>query len=105
MTLEEMCDNRIVLYDAYAGWKDPTRRQLLEQTRALGLTLDPVIEVEHVETALNLVATGAADTIASATVAESAAFPRNVRTVPFAAPLGAPGRESRARRDLQAEAM
>ena len=48
---------------------------------------DPVIEVEHVETALNLVATGAADTIVSSTVAKSAAFPRNVRTVPFAHPL------------------
>ena len=87
ITLEEMCQNRIVFYDAYAGWKDPTRRQLLEQTRALGLTLEPMIEVEHVETALNLVATGAADTMVSTTIAKSPAFPRNVRAVPFAHPF------------------
>ncbi|SDT45979.1 LysR family transcriptional regulator [Microlunatus soli] len=87
ITLEEMADNRITLYDAYAGWKDPTRRQLLERSRVKGLAIDPVIEVEHVETALNLVAAGAADTMVSRTIAEGPNFPSGIRTVSFAEPF------------------
>ena len=87
MTIEEMAVTKLVLYDAYAGWKDPTRRQILEQAQLAGLKIDPAIEVEHVETALNLVRTGAADSIVCRTIAEGTAFPRNVRTVPFAEPL------------------
>lgn len=87
VTLEEMSQNRIVLYDAHAGWKDPTRRQLLEQARVKGLTIDPIIEVEHVETALSLVARGSADTMVSRTIAEASSFPRNVQLAPFAEPF------------------
>lgn len=87
MTIEEMAVTKLVLYDAYAGWKDPTRRQVLERAQLAGLQIDPAIEVEHVETALNLVRTGAADSIVCRTIAEGRAFPRNVRTVPFAQPL------------------
>jgi DNA-binding transcriptional LysR family regulator len=87
VTIEEVCDAKLVLYDAYAGWKDPTRRQLQERARLRGLSLDPAIEVEHVETALNLVATGAADTIVSRTIAESAAFPSGITVTPFAEPF------------------
>ena len=76
-----------MLYDAYAGWSDPTRRQLLERARLEGLTIDPAIEVEHVETALSLVATGAADTIVSRTIAESPSFPPGIDVTPFAEPL------------------
>ena len=83
----EVAAAKLVLYDAYAGWTDPTRRQLLERARLEGLTIDPAIEVEHVETALSLVATGAADTIVSRTIAESASFPPGVDVVPFADPL------------------
>ena len=83
----EVAAAKLVLYDAYAGWTDPTRRQLLERARLEGLAIDPAIEVEHVETALSLVATGAADTIVSRTIAESASFPPGVDVVPFADPL------------------
>ncbi len=83
----EVAAAKLVLYDAYAGWSDPTRRQLLGRARLDGLTIDPAIEVEHVETALSLVATGAADTIVSRTIAESASFPPGVDVVPFAEPL------------------
>ncbi|MDN3497064.1 LysR family transcriptional regulator [Planococcus sp. APC 4015] len=87
MTTAEVAGAKLVLYDAYAGWKDPTRRQLLERARLEGLTIDPAIEVEHVETALSLVATGAADTIVSRTIAESPSFPPGIDVVPFAEPL------------------
>ncbi len=85
--IEEVAAAKLVLYDAFAGWEDPTRRQLLERARARGLTLDPAIEVEHVETALGLVAAGAADSIVSRTIAESETFPDGIRTFPFAEPL------------------
>jgi DNA-binding transcriptional LysR family regulator len=64
VTVDEAAAAKLVLYDAFAGWSDPTRRQLLERARVHGLTLDPAIEVEHVETALSLVASGTVDTIA-----------------------------------------
>ncbi|WP_404430435.1 LysR family transcriptional regulator [Microbacterium lacus] len=87
VTIADVAAAKLVLYDAYAGWNDPTRRQLLERARLEGLTIDPAIEVEHVETALSLVATGAADTIVSRTIAESASFPPGIDVVPFAEPL------------------
>ncbi|WP_269046399.1 LysR family transcriptional regulator [Paenarthrobacter sp. Z7-10] len=87
MTIEEMSTAKVVLYDAYAGWNDPTRKQIQERAQLNGLTIDPAIEVEHVETALNLVSTGAADTIVCKAVAEGRSFPGNITLVPFAEPL------------------
>lgn len=87
VTTAEVSAAKLVLYDAYAGWTDPTRRQLLERARLEGLGIDPAIEVEHVETALSLVASGSADTIVSRTIAESPSFPRGIRLTPFAEPL------------------
>ncbi len=87
VTIEEVSDAKLVLYDAYAGWDDPTRRQLLERARLRGLTIDPAIEVEHVETALNLVATSAADTMVCRTIAEGAAFPESIHVTAFAEPM------------------
>lgn len=87
VTIEEVAAAKLVLYDAFAGWKDPTRRQLLERARLRGIHIDPAIEVEHVETALSMVATGAADTIVSSTIALGVAFPPGINTFPFADPL------------------
>lgn len=87
MSIDEVAAAKLVLYDAFAGWDDPTRRQLLERARLRGLTLDPAVEVEHVETALSLVASGAADTIVSRTIAESASFPPEIFTTPFDEPM------------------
>jgi DNA-binding transcriptional LysR family regulator len=87
VTIDEVCAAKLVLYDAYAGWRDPTRRQVRDRAALAGLTIDPAIEVEHVETALGLVSTGAADTIVSRRVAEGAGFPPNVRVTAFDDPL------------------
>jgi DNA-binding transcriptional LysR family regulator len=87
VTIEEAAAAKLVLYDAYAGWSDPTRKQLLERARLRGLRIEPAIEVEHVETALSLVATGAADTIVSRTIAEGKAFPPGIDVTPMAEPL------------------
>lgn len=87
VSIEEIAQSKLVLYDAYAGWSDPTRKQLLERARLRGLRIEPAIEVEHVETALNLSATGAADTIVSRTIAEGPSFPPALNVVPFAEPF------------------
>jgi DNA-binding transcriptional LysR family regulator len=87
MTIEEFAASKLVLYDAFAGWRDPTRRQILERARLKGLKLDPAIEVEHVDAALGLVSTGAADTFVPQAIVNAPGFPRNVKAVPFDAPL------------------
>lgn len=85
--IEDLAAADLVLYDAHYGWRDPTRRQLAERAQFAGVTLEAFVEVEHVETALSMVASGTGDTIVSRAVAESRAFPENIHTVSFAEPL------------------
>ncbi len=87
VTIHQFAAADLVLYDAHYGWKDPTRRQLAERAQLAGLRLEPMIEIEHVESALKLVAAGVGDTIASGAVVESAAFPAGLHTARFAEPL------------------
>lgn len=87
MTIEELAESKLVLYDAFAGWRDPTRRQLLERARLKGLKIEAAIEVEHVDTALGLVATGAGGTFVPEAIVSGPGFPRNVHAVPFTEPL------------------
>lgn len=85
--IEAFADARLVLYDAHYGWNDPTRRQLAERAQLAGRRVEPIIEVEYVESALRLVADGLGDSIASRAVVESDAFPAGLHTAPFADPL------------------
>ncbi|MDQ1121863.1 LysR family transcriptional regulator [Microbacterium trichothecenolyticum] len=85
--IDDVAARKLALYDAYAGWDDPTRRQLRERARLAGLTLHAAIEVESVETALGLVALGEATTIVASRIAEAPGFPAGVSVVPFAEPL------------------
>lgn len=84
ITIANLSTARLILYDAHYGWTDPTRRQLAERARLEGVKLEALIEVEHVEAALRLVARGVGDTIICGAVAASPACPPNVRTVRFA---------------------
>ena len=86
-TIADLAATRLILYDAHAGWTDPTRRQFAERAQLAGCKLDPWIEVEHVEAALKLVSRGIGDTFVSRAVAGSPACPPNVGIVPFAEPL------------------
>jgi DNA-binding transcriptional LysR family regulator len=83
----DLASTSLILYDAHYGWRDPTRRQLAERAQQLGITLSARIEVEHIESALDLVANGAGDTIVSTAVARSSSFPAGLHAVPFAEPL------------------
>jgi DNA-binding transcriptional LysR family regulator len=87
MTMEAFSAAPLILYDAHYGWRDPTRRQLVERAQLAGIKLEPMIEVEHVEAALRLVDRGVGDTIVCGAIAASAACPPGVDTVSFAEPL------------------
>lgn len=87
VTIEDVAAADLILYDAQAGWRDPTRRQLAERALVKGLTLSARIEVEQVDTALDLVATGAGETFVSRALAASPAFPPGLRLHRFSEPL------------------
>lgn len=87
MTIERLTEHPLVLYDAQFGWDDPTRRQLLERAQRAGVKLEPEIEVEYVEAALDLAARGLGDTIGAQTVMLGRGFNRRLRSVPFDPPL------------------
>ena len=87
VTIAQFAKADLVLYDAHYGWKDPTRRQLADRAQLAGLRLEPIIEIEHVESALKLVASRVGDSIASGAVIDSPAFPPGLHTAPFAEPL------------------
>ncbi|XVQ07358.1 LysR family transcriptional regulator [Spirillospora sp. CA-255316] len=87
ITIEQFARRRLVLYDAHFGWKDPTRRQLADRAHLAGVRIEPLIEIEHVEAALKLVAAGVGDTIVSSALLGSPAFPVDLHTVSFADPL------------------
>ncbi len=86
-TIEDLAARKLVLYDAHYGWRDPTRRQVLERASLAGVHLDPIVEVEQVESALSLVAAGIGDSFVSRAVAESGSCPPELLFVPFAEPL------------------
>jgi DNA-binding transcriptional LysR family regulator len=87
VTMEAVTQAPLILYDAHYGWNDPTRRQLADRAQAAGVRIEPIIEVENVESALALVARGVGDTIVSRAVSAHPSFPTNLRTAPFAEPL------------------
>ncbi len=87
VTVEQLATLRLIVYDAHFGWRSPPRRQLAERARAAGVILEPAIEVEHCEAAVELAAKGLGSTIVSKTVRESPGFPASLKTVPLAPPL------------------
>src|SRR4051812_15251624 len=79
----------LVLSDASYGSADPTRRQLVELAQREGLTIEPVIDVEDIESALELVAEGLGDTFVSRGLLWTMGdrLPVRVGWAPFAEPL------------------
>ena len=87
MTIERLAEAPLILYDARFGWADPTRRQLAERAQRAGVTIEPVIEVEYVEAALDLAARGLGDTIGTRRVALGRGFARRLHSVGFDPPV------------------
>jgi DNA-binding transcriptional LysR family regulator len=87
MSIRRLAAAPLILYDARWGDQDPTRRQLAERAQRAGVRLEPTIEVEDLETALDLAARGLGDTIVPAAIASSPGFPAALRTAAFREPL------------------
>lgn len=87
VTIEELAVAKLVLYDAHAGWMDPTRRQLQERATLAGLFIEGQMEVEHAETAYALVAAGAGDSFMAKGILASLKSADPVHSFPFAEPL------------------
>jgi DNA-binding transcriptional LysR family regulator len=87
MTIERLAEAPLILYDARFGWGDPTRRQLLDRAQRAGVKLEPEIEVEYLDSALELAARGLGDTVAARKIALDRSFSRKLRFVGFDPPL------------------
>lgn len=85
--IDEVARSPLILYDLTYGFNDPTRRQLAARAQEAGEVLEPAIEVEHVETALQLVAAGRGATIAARAVLEHAGVSGEMTGVSFAEPF------------------
>ena len=86
-SIAHVAESPLILYDVSHGFNDPTRRQLAARAQAAGMVLEPRIEVEHVETALQLVSRGFGHTIAPRAVLARSALSRAVSSVGFAEPF------------------
>lgn len=84
MTLERLAALPLVLYDAEYGSSDPTRRQLAERAQLAGVTLRPVIEVEDMEAALQLVQRGLGVTVVARAVLRDRRGARTLHVAAFA---------------------
>lgn len=67
-TVEDLTRAELILYDAAWSATDPTRRHLDQAAQRLGLTIEPILDIEDVGTALELVRRGVGDTIVSARI-------------------------------------
>src|SRR3954447_603760 len=87
MSVRRLAEAPLILYDARWGDEDPTRRQLAERAQRAGVRLEPLIEVEDMDVALDLAARGLGDTVVEASIVGTAWFPDGLHTVPFTEPL------------------
>ena len=87
--IQRVAQAPLVLPDASYGAQDPTRRQLAELAQRAGVTIEPQIDVEDIESALELVADGHGDTIVSHGLLWNLGdrLPASVGWAPFAEPI------------------
>ncbi len=82
-TIERLAATPLVFYDAESADEDPIRRQLAERAQALGLRLQPKVEVEMKDLALRLVAAGVGDSYLPSAYTRAPYYPAGLTTVPF----------------------
>jgi DNA-binding transcriptional LysR family regulator len=86
-TIDRLASTPLVLYDADSADRDPIRRQLAERAQALGLRLQPKVEVELKDIALRLVAAGIGDTYLPSAYTRAPYYPDGLDTAPFSPAL------------------
>jgi DNA-binding transcriptional LysR family regulator len=86
-TIERLAATPLVFYDAESAEGDPIRRQLAERAQALGIRLQPKVEVELKDIALRLVAAGIGDTYLPSAYTRAPYYPRTLATASFSPAL------------------
>ena len=89
MTIERLAGAPLIFSDATWGADDPTRRQLADLAQRAGVRVEPQIDVEDPEAAVELAWRGFGDTIAGRglLLALARRLPPALGWVPFAEPL------------------
>jgi DNA-binding transcriptional LysR family regulator len=89
VTIRDIARWPLILTDASYGLEDPTRRQLFELAQREGVTVEPQIDVEDVETALELTTRGLGDMLIARGIllALGRRVPKRLGWVPFAEPI------------------
>jgi DNA-binding transcriptional LysR family regulator len=86
-TIERLAATPLIFYDAESADNDPIRRQLAERAQALGVRLQPKVEVELKDIALRLVAAGIGDTYLPSAYTHQSYYPEGLRTASFSPAL------------------
>ena len=86
-TIERLAATPLIFYDAESADRDPIRRQLAERAQALGVRLQPRVEVELKDIALRLVAAGIGDTYLPSAYTNAPYYPDGLSTAPFSPAL------------------
>ena len=86
-TIDQLAATPLVFYDAESADKDPIRRQLAERAQALGVHLQPKVEVELKDIALRLVAAGIGDTYLTSAYTHAPCYPQSLSTSSFSPAL------------------
>ena len=86
-TIEQLAATPLVFYDAESADNDPIRRQLAERAQALGVHLQPKVEVELKDIALRLVAAGIGDTYLPSAYTHAPYYPQGLSTASFSPAL------------------
>jgi DNA-binding transcriptional LysR family regulator len=86
-TIERLAATPLVFYDAESADEDPIRRQLAERAQALGVRLQPKVEVELKDIALRLVAADIGDTYLPSAYTHQPYYPKGLSTASFAPAL------------------
>jgi DNA-binding transcriptional LysR family regulator len=87
VTVDELADAVLVLPEARWGDEDPTRRQLAERAQRAGVTIQPHIEVQHANAALQLAARGVADTLITRALVDALGYAGDLTAVALDPPL------------------
>jgi DNA-binding transcriptional LysR family regulator len=82
-TVDRLAATPLVFYDAESADNDPIRRQLAERAQALGVRLQPKVEVELKDLALRLVAAGIGDTYLPSAYTHAPYYPAGLTTASF----------------------
>jgi DNA-binding transcriptional LysR family regulator len=89
VTIESLASVPLILSDASYSAEDPMRRQLAELAQRVGVSIQPQIDVEDIEAAIELAARGLGDTIVSRGIllAMGKRVSKRLGWVPFADPF------------------